>query len=66
MYQYLNSIAKKLENLQGTYVTYLDQDIQKVNDILKNIQNLNTSIRDADIRGDVALELRDSLNMVAG
>lgn len=61
---YLNSTAKKLENLQGTYVTYLDQDIQKVNDILKNIQNLNTSIRDADIRGDDALELRDSRNML--
>ncbi len=45
-------------------MTYLDQDIQKVNDILKNIQNLNTSIRDADIRGDDALELRDSLNML--
>ncbi len=61
---YLNSTAKKLENLQGTYVTYLDQDIQKVNDILKNIQDLNTSIRDADIRGDDALELRDSRNML--
>lgn len=61
---YLNSTAKKLENLQGTYETYLDQDIQKVNDILKNIQNLNTSIRDADIRGDDALELRDSRNML--
>ena len=36
---YLNSTAKKLENLQGTYETYLDQDIQKVNDILKNIQD---------------------------
>ena len=61
---YLNSTAKKLENLQGTYETYLDQDIQKVNDILKNIQDLNTSIRDADIRGDDALELRDSRNML--
>lgn len=61
---YLNSTAKKLESLQGTYETYLDQDIQKVNDILKNIQNLNTSIRDADIRGDDALELRDSRNML--
>ena len=60
----LNSTAKKLENLQGTYETYLDQDIQKVNDILKNIQDLNTSIRDADIRGDDALELRDSRNML--
>lgn len=61
---YLNSTAKKLENLQGTYETYLDQDIQKVNDILKNIQDLNKSIRDADIRGDDALELRDSRNML--
>lgn len=61
---YLNSTAKKLENLQGTYETYLNQDIQKVNDILKNIQDLNTSIRDADIRGDDALELRDSRNML--
>ena len=34
----------------------------EINNILENIQQLNKSIRDADIRGDAALELRDERN----
>ena len=57
-----NKAATDLSNLKGTYETYLDQDVSRVNTILFNIQELNVSIRNADIRGDDALELRDQRN----
>ena len=44
------------------FSTYLSQDVDEVNALLTNIQNLNESIRSADIRGDDALELRDERN----
>ena len=59
-----NSYADKLAELQKTYETKLDQEITQVNDILKGIQELNISIRNADIRGDEALELRDQRNLL--
>ncbi len=57
-----NKYAKELENLQTTYETKLNQGVTEVNNILKNIRDLNESIREADIRGDAALELRDERN----
>lgn len=57
-----NKYAKELENLQEAYETKLDQSVTEINNILENIRNLNQSIRDADIRGDDALELRDERN----
>lgn len=57
-----NQYAKSLESLKNTYETYLNQDVSEVNALLTNIQKLNVSIRDADIRGDDALELRDERN----
>ena len=59
-----NKAAKDLEDLKGTYETDLKQDISRVNTILSNIQELNVSIRNADIRGDDALELRDQRNLL--
>ncbi|MGI5962408.1 MAG: flagellar hook-associated protein FlgK [Lawsonibacter sp.] len=59
---HFNQYAKLLESLKGTYETYLEQDVSQVNALLTNIQRLNVSIRDADIRGDDALELRDERN----
>lgn len=57
-----NQYAKELKNLQESYETKLDQSVTEINNILENIQKLNESIRDADIRGDDALELRDERN----
>lgn len=57
-----NQYAKDLEDLQVKYETQLDQNVTEINNILENIQQLNKSIRDADIRGDAALELRDERN----
>ena len=59
---HFNSYADKLAQLQGTYETKLDQQITEINDKLTQIRNLNLSIRDADLRGDPALELRDDRN----
>lgn len=59
-----NKYAGKLEELQKSYEEELDQSVTEVNTILKNIQELNVSIRNADIRGDDALELRDQRNLL--
>ena len=57
-----NRAANDLTELKGTYESYLEQDVSRVNTILTSIQELNVSIRNADIRGDEALELRDERN----
>ena len=57
-----NKAANDLTELKGTYESYLERDVSRVNTILSNIQELNVSIRNADIRGDEALELRDERN----
>lgn len=56
---YAKGLEEKKENLE----TQLKQDVETVNGLLKNIQELNESIRKADIRGDSALELRDQRNL---
>ena len=57
-----NQYAKDLEDLQEKYETQLDQNVEEINNILENIKKLNETIREADIRGDAALELRDERN----
>ena len=59
---HFNAYADKLAELQDTYETELDQQVSEVNDILTQIRDLNESIRNADLRGDPALELRDKRN----
>lgn len=59
-----NKAANDLAELKGTYESYLEQDVSRVNTILSNIQELNVSIRNADIRGDDALALRDQRNLL--
>ena len=59
-----NKAAADLTDLKNKYETYLDQDVSRVNTILSNIQELNVTIRNADIRGDDALELRDQRNLL--
>ncbi len=59
-----NSYADKLTKLQGTYEKKLNQQVDEINDKLTQIRDLNLSIRDADLRGDPALELRDQRNLL--
>lgn len=59
-----NSYAGKLSELQKTYEEKLDQQVTEVNDILTRIRDLNVSIRNADLRGDPGLELRDQRNLL--
>lgn len=58
-----NTYAKGLEQKKENLETSLKQDVDTVNGLLKNIQELNDSIRKADVRGDSALELRDQRNL---
>ncbi len=58
-----NTYAKGLEQKKKNLETSLKQDVDTVNGLLKNIQELNDSIRKADVRGDSALELRDQRNL---
>lgn len=59
-----NQYASELTQLQEKTATDLNQDVDRVNSLLSNIQELNIAIRDADIRGDAALELRDNRNLM--
>ena len=59
---FFNSYADKLTELQKTYEDKLNQQVTEVNDILTQIRDLNESIRNADLRGDPALELWDNRN----
>ncbi len=59
-----NSYSDKLTELERTYTEALEQDVETINGIIKGIQDLNISIRDAEIRGDSALELRDERNVM--
>lgn len=57
-----HTYADKLETLQKNTETGFKQDLAKTNEILVNIRDLNDSIRNSEIYGDRALELRDERN----
>ncbi|MDD3203554.1 MAG: flagellar basal body rod C-terminal domain-containing protein, partial [Pygmaiobacter massiliensis] len=59
-----NSYSSKLDDVTQNQITSLKQEITAVNDLLKNIRDLNASIRRSDIHGDNALELRDQRNLL--
>ncbi len=60
----MNSYATKLNTVHENQVAGFKQDITTVNNILKNIGDLNHSILAADIHKDPALELRDQRNLL--
>ena len=57
-----NTYADKLQTLKENTDNAFRQDIAAVNGILTNIRNLNEEIRNSDIHGDSALEMRDERN----
>lgn len=59
-----NTAAEKLAELNETYETNFNDQVDTVNNILNAIRDLNVSIRNADVRGDAALELRDQRNLL--
>ena len=59
-----NSYADALAGKMDDYTQELDQQVTAVNDILTQLRDLNVSIRNADLRGDPGLELRDSRNQL--
>ena len=54
--------ANRLEQVRKDTVDDLGKTVEGANGILTNIRNLNESIREAEIHGDKALELRDERN----
>ena len=60
----LNVTATNLSNLKSIRADKLDEDITRVNEIIGNIRELNTTIRKCQIYGDNALEQRDKRNVL--
>ena len=61
----LNQYANQLETIKSDQIYNLEKvDIPAVNDILKNIQSLNESIKTSHVYGSGALELIDQRNML--
>lgn len=61
---FFNSYADALAGKMDDYTQELNQQVTAVNDILTQLRDLNVSIRNADLRGDPGLELRDSRNQL--
>ncbi len=60
--QLFNSYAKNLETLKKNLDDNFSAELTSVNEMLTNIRDLNETIRNAEIVGDNALELRDERN----
>lgn len=56
--------AKALEGLMEDYESQFDEDTTRVNQILTELRDVNLQIRNSDVRGDAALELRDKRNLL--
>lgn len=59
-----NSYADRLQTVKENQEDSLDQDVSDVNDILTNIQQLNSSIQKSQVHGDNALEMQDQRNLL--
>lgn len=58
----LNKYADKLDIFYKETVEDFNSQITEINECLTNIRNLNKEIRDCEVYGDNALELRDERN----
>ena len=61
---FLRSYSRGLEEQYNNTVNMFENNVDTVNTILTNIRNLNENIRQADIFGDDALEMRDERNLL--
>lgn len=62
--RYFNQYSTKLQEVQNNAVKAYEQDVKTVNGILSSIREYNEEIRNCDIHGDKALELRDQRNVL--
>ncbi len=58
----LNSYATRLQDEYNTQVWELEKEVEDINVILTKIRDLNETIRNSEIHGQDALELRDMRN----
>lgn len=62
---YLHQNATELDEIRTNLIEKMQKTIgPEVNEILKNIASLNESIKNAEVLGDPALELRDQRNLL--
>ena len=59
-----HSAAEGLSGLMEKYETRLNDQVDTINSCLSQLRELNVAIRNADVRGDSALELRDQRNLL--
>ena len=60
-----NSYSTRIDEVQQNMEHDLQQvDIPRINEILKNIQDLNQEIKNSEMIGDGALELKDQRNLL--
>lgn len=59
-----NSYAARLQSVKENQEDSFQQDIDDVNDILENLQQLNSAIQKSQIHGDNALEMQDQRNLL--
>ena len=57
-----HNAATRLEKLYNETASEFKENVSAVNEILTNIRDLNKSIRESEIHGDHALEMRDERN----
>ncbi len=62
--EFLRKYSRGLEEQYNNTVAMFEENVDKVNTILTSIRNLNENIRQADIYGDDALEMRDERNLL--
>ena len=62
MCEIINNYARELETLRVETEQKFNDQVKEINECLTNIRNLNEEIRDNEIFGDNALELRDERN----
>lgn len=63
--KYMNQAAKQLETIRSNQEYNLKEvQIPEINNILKNISELNKSIKDGQVNGSSALELIDQRNVL--
>lgn len=60
----LNSYATRLNGVKDTQTKSFGQDLDTVNNLLKNIGSLNDKIFKSELHGDGALELKDERNLM--
>lgn len=60
----IRKYASQLDDIQDNLVTTTQDDVTNINQLLDNIQKLNTNIKSSQVHGNDALELQDERNQL--